>query len=133
MQAELETTRRAARVLVVDDQQQFLALLHELVATTDGFGVVGDARSGNDALEAVRRLRPDIVVMDVRMPGLSGIETARLIKAEWPETYVVLVSTTYVDELPRAANTSGADDVVWKGDLRPALLRELWLRHHART
>jgi DNA-binding NarL/FixJ family response regulator len=131
--AQLPTSRGLARVLVVDDQPQFVALLHALVGTTSGFEVVGEATSGRLALEAVGRLRPDLVLMDVRMPGLSGIETADLIKAEWPETCVVLVSTTYVDELPRAADHCRADDVIWKGDLRPVLLERLWLRHRARA
>ena len=65
------------RVLAVDDQPLFLDAARELIASTPGFELAGEARSGLGALAAADRLRPDLILMDVRLPGLDGIETAR--------------------------------------------------------
>ncbi len=120
------------RVLAVDDDPAFLALIGRLVDATSGLEAVGEATSGERAIEAVEELEPDIVLMDVRMPGVGGIGATRLIKTKRPSTLVVLVSTTHPDELPVEAETCQADAVIWKSDLRPRLLEETWLHHRSR-
>jgi len=117
-----------AGVLVVDDDPWFLALLRDVVHATSRLATVGLAESGERAVELAHELRPDIVIVDVWMPGLGGIEAARLIKTSLPSTLVVLVSTTRPDELPPEAETVGADAIVWKSDLEPGLLDEIWSR-----
>ena len=67
--------------------------------------------------------------MDVRMPGIGGIAATRAIKAIRDSTVVVLISTTHPDELPREAEECNADEIVWKGDLRKAVLENIWIRH----
>jgi pilus assembly protein CpaE len=115
----------APRVLAVDDQAGFLAVMRRVVDATPGFEVVAEAGSGEQAVAAASEMRPDIVLMDVDMPGLGGIEAARLIKAARPDTVVILVSATHPDDLPRSAAVQ-ADQVVWKPELRPLLLDGIW-------
>jgi DNA-binding NarL/FixJ family response regulator/signal transduction histidine kinase len=79
------------RVLLADDQPLFLEGMRNLL-TSRGLTVIGLARDGFEAVEQARALRPDIVMMDVQMPKCSGVEAARLIKAEFPETKVILLT-----------------------------------------
>src|SRR3954470_20496803 len=88
-----------ARVLAVDDQPPFLAVLRAVVGATGHLEIAGEARSGEEALVAAQELRPDMVLMDVRMPGIGGLTAAEQITARNPPTLVVLVSTTHPDEL----------------------------------
>jgi DNA-binding NarL/FixJ family response regulator len=116
-------------VVVADDQAGFRALIRRLLASTSCLELIGEADSGEAALELVRDLGPDIVLLDVRMPGRGGIESTRGIKAMRPETVVIIVSTTRPDHLSREAETCGADEVLWKADLRAPLLENIWRRH----
>lgn len=120
---------RPARVLAVDDDPTFLALLCDVVDASTELELVGETDCGEDAVQATEELRPDIVLMDVRMPKLDGISATTRIKASLPATLVVLVSVTHPDELRREASGCGASAILWKSDLRPRLLDEIWLRH----
>jgi DNA-binding NarL/FixJ family response regulator len=120
-------------VLAVDDQAHFRRALRAVVEATSGLALAGEAESGEAAVALVRELKPDVVLMDIRMPGLGGVLATNEIKQRRPETLVLLVSTTHPDELGRDAWESRADQVVWKGDLRPQLLDELWDRHRDLT
>lgn len=123
------TPTRRARVLAVDDQAPFLAVLCELVCATRELEAVAEAHSGERAIEAVRETEPDIVLMDVWMPGMGGIAAAREIKAGRPSTLVVLISTTHPDELPLEPDDVCADAVVWKSELDPRMLDNIWVRY----
>ena len=118
-----------ARVLAVDDQLSFLAVLRDVLRRTDRLEWVGEADSGETAIELAQRLEPDVILMDVRMPGLGGIEAAKRIKARQPSTLMILICTVHPDELPLEAPESGATAVIWKSELEPKLLDEIWLRH----
>ena len=118
-----------ARVLAVDDHVPFLALLRDVIASTGHLEMVGEAQSGEDAVAAARKLRPDMVLMDVHMPGLGGLAAAERIKADSPSTLVVLISTTHPDDLPPRGSRVGADAIVWKSRLGPRLLDEIWQKH----
>lgn len=120
---------RRARVLAVDDQSPFLAVLRDLVCATRELEAVAEAQSGERAIEAVRETEPDVVLMDVWMPGMGGIAAAREIKAFWPSTLVVLISTTHPDELALEPDDTCADAVLWKSELAPRLLDDIWLRY----
>jgi DNA-binding NarL/FixJ family response regulator len=117
-----------ARVLIADDQISFVGVLRDVVRRTERLEVVGEADSGETAVELTRRLEPDIVILDVRMPGLGGIGAAKRIKTRYPSTLVILISTVHPDELPFQPRDSGADAVIWKSELEPKLLDEIWLR-----
>jgi len=113
-------------VLTVDDQPFFRAAAREVIETTAGFESVGEAASGEEALRLVDECEPRLVLVDVRMPGMDGVETARRIKAEHPEVLVVLISIEERANLPSEVETADAE-LVRKQDFCPALLRSLWL------
>jgi DNA-binding NarL/FixJ family response regulator len=115
-------TGRRGRVLAVDDHVPFLALLHKIVAATDQLELVGAVESGEQAIEAARKLRPDLVLIDVHMPGIGGVAAARQIKEDRPSTHVVFISTTHPEARPLA------DAIIWKSHLEPKLLDDIWLR-----
>lgn len=117
---------RAVRVLTVDDQAVFRRIADDVIAATDGFEAVGEADSGYEALDAVQRLSPDLVLLDVRMPGLDGIEVARRIVAIRSDVVVVLISIDELVDLPSMAELGNAVPLVRKQDFGPRLLRRLW-------
>ena len=121
--------RRRGRVLAVDDHALFLAVLREVIGATAELEEVGVARSGEGAIEAARELEPDMVLMDVWMPGLGGIAAARQIKACRPSTLMVLISTARPDEVPLEVEDMFADAVICKSELDPRLLDDIWLRY----
>jgi DNA-binding NarL/FixJ family response regulator len=118
-------------VLIVDDQPFFRSAAREVVATLPGFHAVAEAASGLQAVAAVDELHPELVLLDVRMPGMDGIEATRRIKAEHPSTMVVLISIEDVAGVPSSAQSCGAEALVRKQDFGPSLLRDLWARHCA--
>jgi len=117
------------RVLTVDDQEVFRRVAEDVIAATPGFVVAGEAASGDDALDAVERLAPQLVLCDVRMPGLDGIEVARRLAATHPETVVVLISLGDRADLPSALLLGDTVPLVRKQDFGPVLLRRLWSEH----
>jgi len=125
------TEVRLVTVLTVDDQIVFRNAARDVINATAGFEAVGDVSSGEEALAAVERLRPALVLLDVRMPGIGGIEAARRIKEVHPGTVVVLISIEDSDEFAEDARACGAAAVVRKQDFGPALLRSIWEAHGA--
>lgn len=119
-------------VLAVDDQETFRVVLRRLVEAASGLSLLGEADSGELAVLAALELGPDMVLMDVGMPGIGGIAAALRIKTDRPATVIVLVSTTHPDDLPRGAAES-ADEIVWKPQLRPDVLESIWRSHGHRS
>src|SRR5262245_22381520 len=117
------------RVLTVDDHPPFLDVAHEMIHGTPGFEPVGEVSSGADALVVADAVEPDLVLIDVHMPEMSGIEVSRRLSAGHPEIVVVLISTAEPSELPAAARSCGAVEVLRKQDLRPATIRRVWAAH----
>ena len=111
-------------VLVADDHRQFREALVALLEL-DGFEVVGQAADGADAVALAKLLRPDVVVMDLKMPVLNGLDATRLVRDALPSTPVVVLTAFTGDELERAAMAAGATAFVAKdanlGELRAAL------------
>jgi DNA-binding NarL/FixJ family response regulator len=118
-------------VLIVDDQAPFRAVARTVVGLTGGFGVAGEAETGEDALAEADRVEPDLVLMDINLPGISGIEATRQICQTRPDTVVILVSTYQEADLPADAMACGAASYVHKEDIGPALLRQIWDEHRA--
>ena len=118
------------RVLTVDDQELFRRVAEDVIAATPGFAAVGEAANGEEALAAVERLAPQLVLCDVRMPGLlDGIEVARRLTATHPETVVVLISIGERADVPSALQLGDSVPLVRKQDFGPVLLRRLWRDH----
>ena len=112
-------------VLIVDDQAPFRTVARAVVDRVAGWRVVGEAASGEEALSTAAEVRPTIVLMDINLPGINGIEaTRRMLDAE-PAVTIVLLSTYAGDDLPADARTCGAVAYVHKDELTPALLRGL--------
>jgi DNA-binding NarL/FixJ family response regulator len=116
-------------VLAVDDQAAFRDIARCVIEETAGFHLAGEADSGEAAVEAAQRIRPGLVLLDVRMSGISGIEAARRITSALPDVVVILVSADHIDELSSDVRSSGAAAFVGKQDLAPRRLRELWRAH----
>lgn len=114
------------RVLVVDDQAPFRLAARFVLKRAEGFEQIGDAESGEASVEQVAVLRPDLVIMDINMPGINGIEATRQILATAPSTVVFLCSTYQLGDLPPDAATSGAKAYVNKEELAPDVLARLW-------
>jgi DNA-binding NarL/FixJ family response regulator len=119
-------------VLIVDDQPFFRSAARDVVGALPGFHAVAEVCSGLEAVAAVGELRPELVLLDVRMPGMDGIEAARRIKAGHPGTVVVLISIEDIAGVPSTARTCGAATLIRKQDFGPSLLRELWAVHGSR-
>ena len=113
-------------VLIVDDQAPFRRAAAGVVRVTGGFEVAGEAGSGEEAVEMADALAPQLVLMDINMGGISGIEATRRITASAPDVVVVLLSTYQVDDLPADAVTSGARAYVNKEDFGPQVLQDVW-------
>jgi DNA-binding NarL/FixJ family response regulator len=116
---------RCVRVLVVDDQELYRKAMTAVVEETDGFEVVGSASTGEESLTAVAELRPDLVLMDVNLPGIDGIEaTRRITSVETDRPVVFLLSTYGEDECDLTG--SGAATYVPKAALGPERLSAAW-------
>ena len=112
------------RVLVVDDQDPYRRAMSAVVDETDGFVVLGAVASGEESVEAVAELGPDLVLMDVNLPGIDGLEATRRISAGDAPPVVILLSTYDEDEFDRS--TCGAAAYISKAALSPARLQQLW-------
>lgn len=124
--ADLAERAPTVSVLIVDDQAPFRVAAKSVVSLTPGFSVVGEARSGEEAVDQVTRLHPQLVLMDINMDGISGIEAARRITAANPEVRVVLLSTYQAEDLPADARTCGAAAYMHKEMFGPEELEGVW-------
>lgn len=116
------------RVLVVDDSEVFRNVMAVVVAGTPGFEVAGRASSGREALHLVEELAPDLVLLDVWMPDMDGIETARRISRHNPDVVILLLTATRQASLNDPALT-----VEDKRDLSSEWLVEFWRRQEMRS
>jgi two-component system, NarL family, invasion response regulator UvrY len=121
---------RLVRVLTVDDQDLFRGVARDVIDATPGFESIGEAASGEEGLAAVEALAPELVLLDVRMPGIDGIEVARRLAESHPDVLVVLISIEERIDVPSAAKLN-AVPLVRKQDFGPRLLRSLWTDYGA--
>jgi DNA-binding NarL/FixJ family response regulator len=115
------------RVLIVDDQEPFRLAARAVVEVTDGFEVAGEVETGEAAVDAARELDPDLVLMDVNLPGIDGLEATRRILGERGDRVVVLLLSTYeYDEYAPRAEEVGAAAYIPKSEFEPDRLSEAW-------
>jgi DNA-binding NarL/FixJ family response regulator len=117
----------SVRVLIVDDQEPFRMAARMVVEATDGFDVVGEAETGESSVEMARDLAPDLVLMDVNLPGINGLDATRQILGERGDSVVVLLLSTYEEDeyAPRAAEC-GAAAYIPKAVFGPDRLESAW-------
>ena len=118
----LSVTAEQVPVWVVDDQASFRRVAVEMLSTTDGFVLAGECETGESAIEITRGVHHGIVLMDIHMPGMGGIEAARRIHAAHPELTVLLMSTYDIGDLPRGVADCGASGYLRKEELSPDVL-----------
>ncbi len=112
------------RILLVDDTALFRTAIAELVDGQDGLEVVGEAENGLEAVEKARALKPDVVIMDVEMPVMDGVQATRLIREQMPSVKVVMLTVSESDDHLFDAIRYGAQGYLLK-NLRPAELYDL--------
>jgi DNA-binding NarL/FixJ family response regulator len=122
---------RSVSVLIVDDQAPFRRAARAVVAATPGFEVVAEAESGEEAVRLVDALQPGLVLMDINLPGINGIEATRRITSAHPGAIVMLLSTYQAADLPADATSCGAAAYVHKEDFGPALVNDVWSKNTA--
>ncbi|OBG00684.1 response regulator [Mycobacterium sp. 852014-52450_SCH5900713] len=119
-------TAEQVPVWVVDDQASFRRAATEMLSATDGFVLAGDYETGESAIEVLRGECHGIVLMDIHMPGMGGIEAARRIHEANPHLTVLLMSTYDVRDLPAEAANCGASAYFRKEELSPDILNRFW-------
>lgn len=114
---------QSIRTLIVDDKLPACKALKALLTMMPLIEVVGQATNGQEAVHQVKVLHPDVVLMDIQMPGMDGLDATRRIKSSWPEVRVVILTmyTTYLHE----ALAAGADGYLIKGCDRNILLESV--------
>jgi CheY-like chemotaxis protein len=123
MNPKTQRVDRVTTVVVVDDDPDYLWLVRFILESgPDKAAIVGEAASGEEALGLVLDKRPDIVIVDLMMPRLNGLELTRRIKEERPQTKILLMSAYTEDTYRRIAFVSGADGFVNKNLIRTGLL-----------
>jgi DNA-binding NarL/FixJ family response regulator len=109
-------------ILIVDDNSQLRALIRGIAAQAPDLHVVGEAEDGAEAIRLTHELQPDIVLLDLVMPRVNGLEALRRIKVERPDTKVIIVTVHSEDAYRRAAEDGGADAFLLKKTLLTVLL-----------
>lgn len=109
-------------VLIVDDQSPYRSVARTVVEMIGGWTVTAEAETGEDAVALAAQVHPEIVLMDIHLPGISGIEAARRLLAADPATTIVLMSSYAADDLPDDAKDCGAAAYLRKEELTPAAL-----------
>ena len=109
------------RVLIADDHRDFRKVVHDFLDRLPNVSVVGEAKDGNEAVDQVERLTPDVVVMDIQMPNKNGLEATRIIKSRWPATRILIATANDNPEYRNQAKEAHADGFILKSDLKPGL------------
>lgn len=116
---------KSVKVLIVDDQQMFREGIRHRLAQESDISVVGEAASGEEALAMLSRAKPDVIILDIRLPNMSGIEVARQVRQQWPDVKILVLSGYDFDQYVRAAARVGIDGYVLKDAPQDVLVKAL--------
>ena len=109
------------RILIVDDIPSMRLLMKQYLRMNEAVIVVGEASDGAEALSKAQESQPDVVILDVSLPGISGVEAARKIKSFLPNTYIYLCSAYQLNEYKELNLDSPADGFIEKSNMKPEL------------
>jgi DNA-binding NarL/FixJ family response regulator len=118
----METFMDLISVLLVDDNPTFLRILRDFLSEEEDILVVGTARSGEEALVKAKELRPQVILLDLAMPGLNGFNTTPRLRSMMPDVGIIALTVLDANGYREAAVTAGADDYVAKASLNADLL-----------
>ncbi len=113
------------RILIVDDHPILRKGLRSILALRPDFDVVGEAENGRDAVDSVDKLRPDLVMMDISMPRMNGLDATREIKRKRPEVKIMALTVNNSPEYIMAAIKAGVDGYVLKDASEPELVQAI--------
>jgi len=116
---------KSVKVLIVDDQQMFREGIRHRLAQEADISVLGEAASGEEALAMISRTKPDVIILDIRLPNMSGIEVARQVRQQWPDIKILVLSGYDFDQYVRAAARVGIDGYVLKDAPQDVLVKAL--------
>ncbi len=120
------------RVLIVDDQRPFRAAATAVVESIDGFEVVDAVETAEQAIDGIERTGPELVLMDLNLPGMDGVTASRLLRERYPEIMVVLLSSYDEAEFTDLISDCGASAYVPKASFGPERLETLWRERSGR-
>jgi DNA-binding NarL/FixJ family response regulator len=115
----------AMRILIVDDNESIRRAVKAILISERGLEVCGEARNGLEATERARQLQPDLVLLDISMPGMNGLEVSRLIRKESVAVKILIMSQNDAAQFLPAATEAGADGCIDKSRMTNDLLREI--------
>jgi DNA-binding NarL/FixJ family response regulator len=122
-----EDRMQIRKVLIVDDDIRFRRFVKELFSSEKALHIIGEVEDGQEAILKAKEFKPDLVLMDISMPGMNGLDATRLLKAIMPELVVIILTIHDLEEYKVAATASGAYDYILKKslmeDLIPAIRR----------
>lgn len=113
---------KEVRVLIADDDDRFRWRLVQFLTTEPFIEVIGEAATGHEAMASARELKPDLLLMDVRMPGMNGVSATRCLKKEMPHLKVIVLSVYDLQEYRDAALASGASAYIVKKSMIEELI-----------
>jgi NarL family two-component system response regulator LiaR len=126
-------TRRPIRILIADDHRLFRHSLGQICRLKGGFNIVGEAENGYEAVKQAQRLQPDIILMDISMPGLDGIQATGFITAVNPAVRVIMLTVYRQEEYLLEAIKAGAQGYLLKDVDTPRLIEAIQAVHRGET
>jgi DNA-binding NarL/FixJ family response regulator len=122
---ESPATRRNVRILIADDHPTIMKMVKRILNAHLGFEVVGEARDGHHAVTLAETLQPDVIVLNVTMPTMSGFEAARRIRVQVPNSAIVILSSHKDQQFIEEARKAGANGYLEKTDADEQLVRAI--------
>ncbi|MDJ0903936.1 MAG: response regulator transcription factor [Xenococcus sp. MO_188.B8] len=121
------------KIMIVDNHALLREGIHYLCLTTSNLTLVGEAANGKDALELCYELQPDLVLMDLMMPGMDGIATTKAIREQCPEIKILILTSFITQDLVRQAIAAGANSFVLKDASTEEIINAIRLTYHGLT